>query len=196
MNLTTVRALFALSGMKVSAERGIENNYWPNHPNYDKVREENPWWEVHTDEGVVVVGWRKRVMLIDWSRTNRRGTVTEDNVTKEDTYVHAWSIEKAVEYLRGIRNLPIVDQPDRHMKNYRYTGRNNTMEMFHFLDRPESPECAAAMAFLEALPEDAVVMGTYSVPAKPGGLSGSIATIRCGRVTLTIHPDSNNEQNN
>ena len=67
-------------------------------------RFERPWWLVQTPHGLIEIGWRKRVILIDWSETRYRGEITVDDVTKNHTMVHAWSIEKAVEYLRRLRD--------------------------------------------------------------------------------------------
>jgi hypothetical protein len=59
----------------------------------------DPWWLVRTPAGLVQIGWRKRVINIDWSDTDVRTVVTSDDVTKTETYVHAWSEAKALEYL-------------------------------------------------------------------------------------------------
>lgn len=61
-----------------------------------------PWFGFDTAFGRVVVGWRKHVLSIDWSGTSFRGQVTADTVTHTDTLVHAWSYEKAEEYLRAL----------------------------------------------------------------------------------------------
>lgn len=63
-------------------------------------RHDRPAWLVKTRYGLMEIGWRKRVIQIDWRDTNLRRVVTADDVTKTDTCVHAWSVEKAVEYLR------------------------------------------------------------------------------------------------
>lgn len=55
-----------------------------------------------TPKGLIQIGWRKRVISIDWSDTGIRRVVTEDDVTKDDTMVHAYSYAKALAYLTAL----------------------------------------------------------------------------------------------
>ena len=96
-----VRSLFSLSGFEVLGVWEIRNKYWPDHPRYDSVR--SPWWLVKTSIGMIEIGWRKRVIQIDWSDTDFNIIVTEDDVTKDIKYVHAYGYAKAVEYLTRLR---------------------------------------------------------------------------------------------
>lgn len=96
------KALFLLAGIEVTSCHEIANKYWPK--SYTQVREENPWALMMTDFGPVVIGWRKRVISIDWTDTNIRCDVTQDDVTKTDSLVHAWGYIKALEYLTSLRN--------------------------------------------------------------------------------------------
>ncbi len=48
---------------------------------------------------MVQIGWRKRVINIDWTDTPIRKVLTEDDVTKSESMVHAYSTMKALEYL-------------------------------------------------------------------------------------------------
>lgn len=65
-----------------------------------------PWFKVTTRVGVFTIGWRKRVISIDWFET--RGTKTSDelfaneNVTKHERGIHAWGPEKAYDYIQAI----------------------------------------------------------------------------------------------
>lgn len=65
-----------------------------------------PWFIITTKVGRFKIGWRKRVISIDWSET--RGTLLcEDlfdgeNVTKGERDIHAWDLEKAKEYINRI----------------------------------------------------------------------------------------------
>lgn len=68
----------------------------------------NPWYEVTTIKGIIVIGWRKRVINIDWSDSDITGVGREIFAGEETTgayeyqnehYIHAWSYEKAKEYI-------------------------------------------------------------------------------------------------
>lgn len=64
-----------------------------------------PWMRVHTPKNIITIGWRKRVMVVDWSESTLNVTTSifaEEDVTKGEKMIHAWSEEKAVEYLRKI----------------------------------------------------------------------------------------------
>lgn len=98
-----IRAIMKLSGFTVTHEWELANNYWPLNPSYDDVRV--PWWLFMTDMGPIQVGWRAQVLSISWEATSVRGEVTEDNVTKSDSMVHAWKTEDAVKYLKALRAL-------------------------------------------------------------------------------------------
>jgi hypothetical protein len=96
-------AIIQLAGFTVERIWELANRYWPDHSNYDDVR--SPWWLFLTNEvGPIQIGWRKNVIHIEWDACDVRAVVTEDDVTKGPTYVHAWSTEKAVEYLKVLRS--------------------------------------------------------------------------------------------
>jgi len=65
-----------------------------------------PWFVVETSAGRIKIGWRKRVIHIDWSETGLEvsgAEVVEDpNVTHGPGYAHAWGPDKAVECLRRL----------------------------------------------------------------------------------------------
>ncbi len=69
-----------------------------------------PWFIVTTKLGRIKIGWRKRVIEIDWSdsiiKHDARELFPDENVTKGEKYIHAWSLEKAKEYIEalGIKN--------------------------------------------------------------------------------------------
>jgi hypothetical protein len=94
-------SILTLAGLPPSRIWELANGYWPLAPDYDSVR--RPWWLAQTRIGLVQLGWRKRVLAIDWSATDVRATVTEDDVTKGPTMVHAYSTAKAVEYMQRLR---------------------------------------------------------------------------------------------
>jgi hypothetical protein len=93
-------SIFRLAGFEVKQLWELVNRYWPDSPTYDDVRK--PWWLALTDIGLIEMGWRKRVIQIRWDTCPVRAIVTQDDVTKTDTYVHAWSVENAITYLRSL----------------------------------------------------------------------------------------------
>lgn len=101
-------ALFLFADIQTLGVDEIPNQYWPRVPDYYEIRDKSPWWLVYTELGTIKIGWRKRVMEIDWRRLETGGgkaavIVTEDDVTKGDYYVHAYSELKAVEYLQNLK---------------------------------------------------------------------------------------------
>lgn len=66
------------------------------------------WLEVTTRKGIIIIGWRKRVINVDWSRSDIKKTAyylfPSENVTKGDYYIHAWGINKAKEYIDILLN--------------------------------------------------------------------------------------------
>lgn len=103
MKEAEARALFLLAGIEVKSIHELANKYWPMTEGYRSAREKDPWWLVQTHFGLIEIGWRKRVISIDWSNTELRIILTKDQVTKEINMVHAWSYAKAVEYLTSLR---------------------------------------------------------------------------------------------
>jgi hypothetical protein len=95
-----VKALFLLADIKVLKLWKLENKYWPSA--YVDMIMANPWWLVKTPLGLIEIGNRKRVVNIDWSDTSIRKVITEDDVTKDNTMVHAWTDEKIIEYLKAL----------------------------------------------------------------------------------------------
>ena len=97
-NIDKMKDLFHQAGFELIHATIIDNQY-SNHPVYYK----NPWLEVTTAKGVIIIGWRKRVISIDWSKSDIEQTAEElfpnEDSTKYDQLIHAWGYEKAVEYL-------------------------------------------------------------------------------------------------
>ncbi len=87
-------AVFTLAGLKALQVFETENGYYS--------RGGAPWLLVKTQFGMIHIGWRKRVISINWLDTGVEYTVADD-VTKEVSMCHAWSYAKAVEYLTGFR---------------------------------------------------------------------------------------------
>jgi hypothetical protein len=62
-----------------------------------------PWFVVTTKVGRFKLGWRKRVIQIDWLDTTNTKTAAElfpnDDVTKTERMIHAWSMADAKRYI-------------------------------------------------------------------------------------------------
>ena len=101
MNQEQVKGLFALAGIPILKTWESPNKYWPKA--YIEQREKSPWWLIKTPYGLIEIGWRKRVIHIDWSDTRLRKIITEDEVSRDEEYVHAWGYDKAVQYLTELK---------------------------------------------------------------------------------------------
>lgn len=95
-------ALFLLAGIEVKGFEELPNAYWPNVEHYAELRRSSPWFLAFTTFGPVKIGWRKRVLSISWERTEVRAVVTGDDVTKDETMVHAWGYPTAITYLHAL----------------------------------------------------------------------------------------------
>jgi len=64
---------------------------------------QKPWFVVTTLIGRVKIGWRKRVISIDWEdsiiKESAENLFPTEDVTKYGRLIHAWSYDKAREYL-------------------------------------------------------------------------------------------------
>lgn len=94
-------AIVKLAGFTISHVWELTNQYWGDSPMNDDVR--TPWWLVMTEIGPIRIGRRKRVIEIEWDACAVRAIVTDDEVTKKTTLVHAWTVEKAITYLKELR---------------------------------------------------------------------------------------------
>lgn len=103
MTKEQVSAIFLLAGLPTTDLHKLANCYWPDAPDYDEIRRANPWWLVITPAGPIKIGWRKRVISIEWGGTPIRKVITADDVTKGDDHVHAYGYAKAVEHLTAFR---------------------------------------------------------------------------------------------
>jgi len=67
-----------------------------------------PWFIVTTTIGRIKIGWRKRVINIDWSDTKCKidgaDLFPDEDTTIGNNYIHAWSLEKAKQYIKIIIN--------------------------------------------------------------------------------------------
>jgi hypothetical protein len=71
------------------------------------------WFIIKTDNGDIKIGWRKRVIQIEWLDNYKKFRFNGENedVTKEfsskERYIHAWNTEKAINYLRQAKRTII-----------------------------------------------------------------------------------------
>lgn len=90
-----VNLMFQKAGIEIFTKYKIQNEYWD-------MPGAHCWWLVKTKAGMIKVGWRKRVIEISWKDTDIKKIVTKDDVTKNETLVHAWTFDKAIEYLKEL----------------------------------------------------------------------------------------------
>jgi hypothetical protein len=73
---------------------------------YGSAEYRGPWYHVHTSIGWFRIGWRKRVIEIDWGRIDAdlAHLFVDEEVTKGFSYIHAWGYGKAAEYIKRIHS--------------------------------------------------------------------------------------------
>ena len=96
----TFRGLFQAAGFRADE---IQFRAVPNR--YGSENYHGPWFEVMTPVGMILIGWRKRVINIDWSATGRelRDVFADVNATKGSYYVHAYAHGQVIDYLWRLR---------------------------------------------------------------------------------------------
>lgn len=93
----------------------IPNEYWSN----DVYGKTSPWFLVTTIRGVFKVGWRKRVIELDWSDTEIQHAADDlwpdkDN-TKDGKSIHCWGydvLKKRVDVL--MNTIGPIDEKAKH----------------------------------------------------------------------------------
>ena len=102
-NINTMIGLFHTAGFDMIWSTVFDNQY-SSHPVYYT----SPWLEVITSKGPITIGWRKRVISIDWSKSDIKKTAEEmfpdETSTKYDNLIHAWGYDKAIEYLTKLNS--------------------------------------------------------------------------------------------
>jgi hypothetical protein len=78
------------AGFKCRLFTPVKNEYW-SYP------DSSLWFEVQTEFVRLKIGWRKRVINVEYPA--EIGCLTEDGVTKGTDHFHAWGYEKLTEYL-------------------------------------------------------------------------------------------------
>lgn len=98
----------------INEKKGILSLFSDNYIFVEEIHNEYshdpcfPWFLVTTSKGHIKIGWRKRVINIDWSKTKIEENAGElfpnEDVTKGEKYIHAYGYEKAKEYLNVLLN--------------------------------------------------------------------------------------------
>ena len=95
--------LFELAGFDTIHVETINNEYCSRSCCY-----KYPWIIVTTKKGRIKLGWRKRVMNLDWSNSDLKvdgqKIFKDEETTTGTSYIHCWSKEKAVEYLKKLNS--------------------------------------------------------------------------------------------
>jgi hypothetical protein len=94
----TFEVIFEKAGLPHAALLEIPNEYCP-------CEACAPWFLARLPFGDIKIGWRKRVINIDWSATGKElgELFTEENVTKDNFTIHAYGANKAADYLGRIK---------------------------------------------------------------------------------------------
>lgn len=89
---------------EIFKEAGYQKIEMEPRPNgYSGDEFSSPWFNVETELGPFTIGWRKRVMNIDWpSKFDFRQLFKNENVTQDAGSIHAWTKEKAIFYLSAM----------------------------------------------------------------------------------------------
>lgn len=113
-----VTAAFQIAGIPSLAIWELSHSYFPFNPGESEettiknalYRASRPSWLVKTPYGLIALNLRKRVVDIDWKDTGYHALdvgeghpVTDDDVSKDTTYVHAYTLIKAAEYLTKLK---------------------------------------------------------------------------------------------
>ncbi len=100
-HIAKMSQLFVDAGFEIIYVKVIDNQY-----SNDACYYTDPWLVVTTKKGPITLGWRKRVINIDWSESDiiadGRELFKDEHTTKDKQYVHCWGEDKAVEYLQKL----------------------------------------------------------------------------------------------
>ncbi len=102
-HVTELTELFKSAGFNTIHVKTIDNQYCK-----DACCYKYPWIIVATKKGSIKLGWRKRVMNLDWSESDIKAIGTElfkdENTTTGEHYIHCWGKDKAIEYLKKLNS--------------------------------------------------------------------------------------------
>lgn len=75
---------------------------------YHRSEYSEPWYIFYTSKGPLKVGWRKRVINLDWSgfpvKMSAEDLFPGEDVTKGAYYIHAWGFDKLEQYVEALLN--------------------------------------------------------------------------------------------
>lgn len=78
-----------------------------------------PWYEITCRIGKIIVGWRKRVIHIEWKESTVRfegeDIFPQIETDKGPDYIHAWSYEDAADYIRRLFYVSDNGLPELHL---------------------------------------------------------------------------------
>lgn len=96
---TQRESLIGLFGDRAIYVEELPNGYGEHDPYWSLF----PWFKVTTGCGPIKIGWRKRVINIDWAESEITARANDlfpnEDVTKGSSYIHAWGYEKAQGYI-------------------------------------------------------------------------------------------------
>ncbi len=103
-HVAELTGLFELAGFDVIYVETVDSEYCKESCCY-----KFPWVIVTTKKGRIKLGWRKRVMNLDWSDSDLDIDGEElfkgEKTTTGTNYIHCWGEEKAVEYLKKLDEI-------------------------------------------------------------------------------------------
>jgi len=104
MNTKQIESIFSLAGIDILKIEYLIDGYGypPDDPRFKEKPPRCCWYFVKTIKGWIKIGERKRVIAIDWSDTDIQVLVTDDDVTKGLSLVHAWTITDTIKYLTAL----------------------------------------------------------------------------------------------
>jgi hypothetical protein len=101
-----LKALFPAAGFASATFTEVVNGYCQR-----ECCARLPWLLARTEIGDIRIGWRKRVISIEWppSLGDAHAIFPDEDVTRWESGIHAWGYEKAAEYLRRLRESRAAD---------------------------------------------------------------------------------------
>ena len=105
-HVAELTGIFKSAGFGIIHVETIDNQYCSNACCY-----KYPWIIVTTQKGRIMLGWRKRVINLDWSESDIKDIGTDlfkgEETTTGEHYIHCWSKDKAIEYLKKLNSKEI-----------------------------------------------------------------------------------------